>query len=82
MRIREVTWLPQGHRVRPQLDACSDGLLGNATWRSTGAEAEFALDVLSRDLREAAVPWPVGSKVPHPGAQPSLPADYRLWQGP
>ena len=30
VRISEVTWLPQGHGVRLQLDACSVGLLGDA----------------------------------------------------
>lgn len=30
MRNMEFTWLSEGHRVRSQLDACSDGLLGDA----------------------------------------------------
>lgn len=38
--------------------------------------------VLSLEDRRLAALGPVGSKVPHPGAQISLPADYRLWQGP
>lgn len=36
--------------------------------------------MLSLEARRLAAPWPVGSKVPCPGAQISLPADYRLWQ--
>lgn len=41
---------------------------------------EIALDIISEE-RRLAVPGPVGSKVPYPGAQLALPADYRLWQG-
>ena len=51
------------------------------SWRSAGGEAEIAR-VLSLEARRLATPRPVGRKAPHSGAQLSLPADYRLWQGP
>lgn len=73
MRIREITWLPQGHSVRPQLDACSDGLLGDGImevgWAAGGGGVRWRLPlVLSLEDRRLAAPGPVGSKVPHPGA--------------